>query len=343
MKRESRLNLLKMLPGLVVSAFFLWWTFVRKDKAGHRGFDPDAFHGLTFAHPVWILGVVLFGIAGYSLRCYRSYRMLHSVRAPFPAAARIFLTSLAANNILPFRVGDVMRIFTYASEVNATPSIVLSTVILEKLLEVFTLALLFVVTMHFGQSVSPHVQLLAEIGIAVSAIGLLGMIFGARTLEPFLRKLFSRTKNAKIAKIEHWLMLALDCIRQIGVAGSLMLVLYSFAAWACEGFMYVSAARLISLPTDWVGPWQAVAEANLSFLIPSSPGGIGPFELACKDALVRHGAPASEAALFGLLMHAWLFLSITSVGGILFFTHRAHQALHKPLIEEIETLPAELP
>lgn len=332
-----------MLPGLVVSAFFLWWTFVRRDAHGNRGFDPAAFRGITFPQPAWIAGVVLFGIAGYTLRCYRSYRMLHGVRASFPAAARIFLTSLAANNVLPFRVGDVMRIFTYASEVNATPSIVLSTVILEKLLEVFTLALLFVITMHVGKGVPPHVQLVAEIGIAVSAAGLLAMIFGARTLEPALRRLFSRTKNAKLAKVEHWLMLALDCIRQIGVAGSLMLVVYSFAAWACEGFMYVSAARLLSLPTDWVGPWQAVAEANLSFLIPSSPGGIGPFELACKDALVRHGASASAAALFGLMMHAWLFVSITAIGGIMFFTHRAHQAMHKPLIEEIETLPAELP
>lgn len=343
MKRESRLNILKMLPGLLVSAFFLWWTFLRRDARGARGFDPAAFHGLTFPQPWWIAGVVLLGLVGYTIRCYRWYRMLRSVNAKFSACARVLMTSLAANNILPFRVGDVMRIFTYASDLNATPSIVLSTVILEKLLDVFTLALLFVVTMHYGKGVSDHVRVGAEIGIAVSTAGLMVMVFGARTLEAPLRKLFAKTQNAKVAKIEHWLMLALDCIRQIGVAGSLMLVIYSLAAWICEGLMYVCAAKLVSLPTDWVGPWQAVAEANLSFLIPSSPGGIGPFELACKDALVRHGAPTSEAALFGLLMHAWLFIAITGVGGTLFFVHRARMAFHKPLLEEIETLPAELP
>jgi uncharacterized protein (TIRG00374 family) len=341
--REHRLSILKTLPGLLISCGFIWWTFIRKDAHGARGFDPAAFHGLRFEQPGWIAGVLLASVAGYGIRCYRSYRMLRSVNAKFSECARVFMTSLAANNILPLRVGDVMRIFTYSGDLNATPSIILSTVILEKLLDVFSLALMFVITIHFSKSVSGHVRLGAEIGVAVSTVGLLMLVFGARTLEGPVRKLFARTQNAKLAKVEHWLLLALDCIRQIGVAGTLMLVVYSFAAWICEGLLYVSAAHAINLQTDWVGPWQAVAEANLSFLIPSSPGGIGPFELACKDALMRHGAAAAEAGLFGLLIHAWLFVAITAVGGGMFLAHRAHRVLRKPLLEEIETLPVELP
>ncbi len=114
-------------------------------------------------------------------------------------------------------------------------------------------------------------------------------------------------------------------------------------AWAFEGLIYVSAARLIALKTDMVGPWQAVSQANLSFLIPSSPGGIGLFEAACQDALVRHGASSGVAGLFGLLIHAWLFVSITGVGGALFLAHRLRRGRRKPLGEELETLPAQLP
>lgn len=343
MTREHRISLLKMLPGLLISAFFLWWTFFRRDAHGARGFDPEAFHGLHFQEPVWIVGVLLASVTGYSIRCYRWWSMLRSVRSKFSDCARVLMTSLAANNILPLRVGDVMRVFTYADDLNATPSIILSTVILEKLLDVFSLALLFVVTMHFGAGVAPRVKFGAELGVAISTVGLSVLVFGARTLEGPVRKFFSKTKNARVAKLEHWLLLALECIREIGVFGTLMLVVYSLAAWTCEGLLYLSAARLIGLPGDWVGPWQAVAEANLSFLIPSSPGGIGPFELACKDALIRHGVPAASGALFGLLMHAWLFVGITGVGGGMFLLHRAHRALRKPLLEEIDTLPAELP
>ncbi len=341
--RASRLSLLKTLPGLLISAAFIWWTYIHKGANGKRGFDAAVFHDLHLVGPVWILGVVGFGVAGYGLRCCRAWAMLRSVKAKFSVCARVFMTSLAANNILPLRIGDVMRIFSYAADMNATPSMVLSTVILEKLLDVFSLGALFVVTMHFGRGVSPHLRSLAEIGMLCSTVGLLIMVFGARTLEPALRKAFAGTRNEKVKKIEHWVMLALDCVRQIGVTGTLLLVLMSFGAWFFEGLMYVSLARAFGFVSDPVGPWQGVAEANLSFLIPSSPGGIGPFELACKDALTRHGMEPASAAIYGLLVHLWLLLSITAVGGTMFLVHRVHLARRKPLLEEIDTLPAELP
>ncbi len=335
MTKEHRIGLLKTLPGLLISAFFLWLTF--------RGFRPADFKSVHLEAPVWIAGVLLFSTAGYTVRCYRSWRMLRSVNAKFSECSRVLMTSLAANNILPLRIGDVMRIFTYAGDLNATPSIILSTVILEKLLDVFTLAVLFSVTMHFGAVVSPHLKLATEIGIAVSSIGLLVLVFGARTLEPVIKKLFAKTKNEKLAKVEHWILLAMDCVRQNGVAGTLGLVFYSFVAWGFEGLLYISAAKLVGLQTDGIGPWQAVAQANLSFLIPSSPGGIGPFEAACKDALVRHGATEAAGGIFGLLIHAYLLVAITAVGGAMFLAHRLKRKEREPLLEEIDELPLELP
>ena len=343
MTRASRLSLLKTLPGLLISAFFIWWTYVRVGTSGKRGFDAAVFRDLHVVGPVWILGVVGFGVAGYGLRCCRAWAMLRSVKAKFSVCARVFMTSLAANNILPLRIGDVMRIFSYAADMNATPSMVLSTVILEKLLDVFSLGALFVITMRFGGGVSPHLRTLAEVGLACSTAGLMIMVFGARTLEPVLSQAFAKTENATIKKVEHWVMLALDCVRQIGAMGTLLLVLMSFGAWFFEGLMYVSLAKAVGLASAPVGPWQAVAEANLSFLIPSSPGGIGPFELACKDALTRHGMEPASAAIYGLLVHLWLLLSITAVGGAMFLVHRVHLARRKPLLQEIETLPVELP
>ncbi len=332
---ESRLKLLKTIPGFAISAFFLWWTF--------RGFHLSEFRNVHLVAPVWILGVILCSVFGYTTRCYRWWLMLRSVGSSFSACARIFLTSLAANNILPFRIGDVMRIFTYSEDLNATPSVILSTVLLEKFLDVFCLAVLFVITMHTGKAVSPHLRVAAEIGVGVSTAGLLVMVFGARTLEPVIKRAFAKTKNAKLAKVEHWIVLAIDCIRQIGIVGTLLLILVSFVAWAFEGVLYLSAMRALGIITDWGGPWQAVSQANLSFLIPSSPGGIGPFEWACTDALTRHGASHATSAIFGLLIHAWLLVAITAVGGGWFLAHRLHRSRRKPLVEELETLPAQLP
>jgi uncharacterized protein (TIRG00374 family) len=340
MTRDHVKSVLKTVPGFAISAFFIWWTYIRKHPDGKRGFDPQAFHALHLSSPWWIVAVLVFSVAGYTMRCVRWWWMLRHVNAKFSACARVFMTSLAANNVLPLRIGDIMRVFTYAGDLNTTPSTVLSTVILEKLLDVFTLALLLVFTMHFGPSVPPHVRQVAELCAGISTAGLLVLVFGARKLHAPIEKLAAGSTNAIVGKIEHWLSLAIECIEHIGVGGTLMLILYSFIAWGFECLLYTSMAHLIGLLTDWVGPWQAVAEANLSFLIPSSPGGIGPFELACQDALVRHGASVASGGLFGLIIHIWLLIAITGVGGAMFLVHRAHEAIRKPLIDEVEALPS---
>jgi hypothetical protein len=43
------------------------------------------------------------------------------------------------------------------------------------------------------------------------------------------------------------------------------------------------------------------------------------------------------------MIHLWLLFSLTATGGAMFFAHRLHRARRKPLVEELEMLPAELP
>jgi uncharacterized membrane protein YbhN (UPF0104 family) len=327
-------QLLKTLPGVIISVFFLWYTF--------KGISFEQIRAVRMAHPGWIAGVIGFTVGSYTLRCVRWTRMMQSTGAKFSVCARVLMTSLAANNILPLRIGDITRVFTYASDLGASPSVILSTVILEKLLDIFVLVLLFVCFM--GPSVTPHSRQVAEGLLAVSTVGLVVLLVGARTLEAAFRKMFARLpQSPKLAKIENWLLLALGCIREIGVAGSLLLLVQSATIWACEGMIFVSAARLIGLVTDRIGPWQAVSVANLSYLIPSSPGAIGTFEWAVMTSLTSHGAAKAAAALYGLALHAWLLISVTGAGGIMFLIHRARIHNHTPLLLEIETLPAELP
>ena len=54
---------------------------------------------------------------------------------------------------------------------------------------------------------------------------------------------------------------------------------------------------------------------------------------------MTHGASEARAALYALALHAWLLVSVTGAGGLIFLIHRAKRPEHKPLIEEIETLP----
>ena len=334
MTQPSSRNLFKTIPGLLVSAFFLWYTF--------RGIHPSEFRSLRLEHPAWIAGILSFTLLGYTLRCVRWTRMMRPSGSGFAVCARVLMTSLAANNILPFRIGDIMRVFTYAGDLGASPSAILSTVILEKFLDVFVVGLIFISTM--GRDLPDKIRHAADAAVAISVVGLLVLMFGAAHLEPFLRRLFAALPAGKfVGKLEHWSLLAIDTLRQLGIGGSLALLLQSFLIWFCEGMIFVSAIHLVGLATDALGPWEAVSFANLSYMLPSSPGAIGPFEWAVKTALVSHGAPHAASAVFGLAIHAWMLISITGAGGIVFLIHRIRIHNHKPLLEEIETLPGELP
>jgi hypothetical protein len=331
-KSAKGFDLLKTLPGALISLFFLWYTF--------KGISFDQMRSLHLAHPIWILGILAFTFASYTLRCVRWTSMMPG--AHFPVCARVLMTSLAANNILPLRIGDIMRVFTYAGDLGTSPSVILSTVILEKLLDIFILVLLFVTTMS---SIATHrLHVIAYVSLAISTVGLLVLLLGARALQPRVTLLIKRFgQNPRLEKMEHWILLALDAVARIGIVGSLLLLLQSAVIWFCEGMIYLASINLFNIHADRVSPWLAVSFANLSYLIPSSPGAIGPFELAVKTSLVSHGAAKSQAAVFGLALHAWLLISVTGAGGILFLLHRFKTRNHKPLLEEIETLPTELP
>jgi hypothetical protein len=331
-------NLLKTIPGLLISAFFLWYTF--------RGISFNQILSLRAVRPAWGFGVLGFTLASYTLRCVRWTQMMprrqRPIRDHFRVCARVLMTSLAANNILPLRIGDIMRVFTYADDLKTSPSIILSTVILEKLLDIFVLVLMFVTTV--GRVATPHLRLIADISLAISAIGLLILLVAARSLQAPIQRLFLRLpKNPKLLKLEHWITLALDATGRLGVVGSLLLLLQTVVIWTCEGMIFASAIFLLGIQVDRITPWLAVSFANLSYLIPSSPGAIGPFELAVKTSLVAHGASMPQAAIFGLAIHAWMLVSVTGAGGIIFLTHRIRIHNHKPLYVEIEQLPTELP
>ncbi len=121
--------------------------------------------------------------------------MMRSTGAGFGVCARVLMTSLAANNILPFRIGDIMRVFTYASDLGAAPSAILSTVILEKLLDIFVVGLIFVRTM--GSELPVKIRHGADAALIVSTIGLLILMFGQGQLEAPVRRFFAALRRQR--------------------------------------------------------------------------------------------------------------------------------------------------
>ncbi len=337
----------KVLPGIAVSAFFLWRTL--------RSIHYSDLRALHFAHLQWVAVLVTFLIAGYWLRVYRWWFMLRRSGAPsMGVCGRVLMTSYAANNVLPFRIGDFLRIFSYAPDLGASSSTILSTVILERLLDIFSL-LTFLVVLLIGaaRSLPPFVfkghslNLLhvAEPVLALCALGLALLLFGAGLLQRAVQGIVNRFKaGPRTERVERWALLLFDAVLKLSFAGRILLLVSSAVIWLCEGMIFVSGARLLDIAVGHRGPWLALSLSNLSFLLPSSPGAIGTYEFAAQFSMVSQGAQPTIAALYGLMVHLVVFFSVTAVGGIAFLLHRLQRgSASKPLTEDLAELPAELP
>ncbi len=340
-------RLWKIIPGFLISGFFLWRTLSKISYADLRS--------LHFAHREWLLVLGAALVAGYSTRVYRWWFMLRRSGAPsFAVCARVLLTSFAANNVLPFRIGDFLRVFSYADDLHASSSTILSTVILERLLDIFMLLAFLVLALLGASAAMPPMVIrghaVSMLGFAVPvlvlcAAGLVLLLFGAGLLQRAVQMLIGRFKaGPRTEKLERWAILLFDAVLKMSLFGRLLLLLSSVAVWLMEGTIFVAAAKMLGVESGPRGPWLALSLSNLSYLLPSSPGAIGTFEYFSKLGMVSQGAQQGIAGLYGLFVHVVVLFTVTGAGGVAFLLHRAERgAASKPLTEDLASLPAELP
>ncbi len=341
-RQSGALRALKLLPGFALSAYFLWRVL--------RGLRLDHLRTMRLAAPGWIAVLLLFLVADYLLRGYRWWTMLRVFQARYTACVRVLLTSLAANNILPFRVGDFMRIFAYAPDVNAPSSSVLSTVILERLLDIFTLFGFLVLGLSGTAIQLPPLSLhghvvgilpLAKVIFMLAAAGLGLLLFGTGLLHRLVHAVVQRFgTHPRTQKLGEWASLLFEAVLHLSMAQRLWLLAISGGVWFCESVVFLSAARMIGLVTGQRAPFLAASLANLSFLLPSAPGGIGPFDASASLAMRTAGVGDTDAGVYALFIHVILLFTITGVGGIWFLVHRAQRRPPiKPLGEDLAELP----
>lgn len=336
----------KFIPGFAVSAFFLWRTL--------RSIPFATLQATRIVLPAWLLVVVAGLLVGYSLRVVRWWLMMRQSGAPsLMVCGRVLLTSYAANNILPFRIGDFLRVFAYAGDLGASSSTILSTVVLERLLDAFMLVLFLVIALAGKGHVLPLVwhgnrvdmMTFAESILAACFIGLMLLLFGAGMLRRVLMALLDKLPlGSKGAKLKHWVELLFEAVLKLDVTMRLMLLLTTVTVWACEGMIFVAIAKAIGVASGARGPWLALSLSNLSYLIPSSPGAIGTFEYFARLGMTSQGAATGPAGIYALLVHVVVLFTITAAGGVAFLVHRSHRV--PPIAglgDELAALPTELP
>ncbi|MFZ2587242.1 MAG: lysylphosphatidylglycerol synthase transmembrane domain-containing protein [Alphaproteobacteria bacterium] len=278
---------------------------------------------LPHLQPLWLALAVGVFVADYALRITRWHLMLKPLNPTLGWArcATPFMVSIAANNVLPFRAGDVLRATAFSSWLNVPTTPLVGTLVVERLMDLLALftalglALAFLSIPTTSTLIGSSGPLLILLAMAILAV----LVFPALLHRPITMALsilhHISPSLARKAKPEATRLTALlTTLSQ----GRLLVPLLATSAvlWMLEATTFYAVARSLPPLTNPMAAWLAMPVGTLSTLLPSSPGYVGTFHYFVIQALQTMGNPPAAAALFAILVHLVLWLCTTVTGGI---------------------------
>ena len=310
--------------GLLISAVALALVFRTVDVA-------TAWQTLKTAQWQWIVVLIGLVIADVLLRAVR-WRILLTPLAP--VSTRTTLASLnvgyLANNVLPARLGEVVRAHDLGGRTTLSRPAILGTIVIERVVDTFVVVAIASIAI-LVLSVRGIVASAVLVGLALTALLVVIVaagiaahrLPGAARVAAFLDR-WPRVR-ASLTRLREGLAVASDA-RTVGLAVAL-----SVASWSCTVLAFAAAAQAVGVQPTIGQAALLAAGTNLATAIPAGPGYVGTFELAVITIAGSVGIDQEAALAFGLLVHLATLL-VTSVGGaiVLIFGHRRPETDEAP-------------
>ena len=312
------------------------------------------------------------GIVGYFLslviRTYRWKLLLAptkivSSRKLFP----VVIVGYMANNLLPFRIGELIRSFFLYRRERINTATGLTTILVERLMDAISLLLLIGLSTIFIP-ISDTVNALAEIMkinehllisvfvlpfVAIFALVIAASIFRKRTesLAGFVISRLPSRFEGSLTRLTARLMDGLEALREKKILfGTLLL---SIPIWLCEAILFYFVIIGLGIDTHVDSTVSLVAGSilitgitNIGSSIPAAPGGIGLFEVIARESLVlipKFAIPRSEAAAFAAVTHLCLLIPVTLLGQVfLWFSGASILSVSKDINDSDEPTSTEV-
>lgn len=220
---------------------------------------------------------------------------------------RLYLAHLFANNLLPARAGEALRVVVPSRTAGYAVSDLVAVLLLEKVIEAGSMGLLAALLLGVF---SPPASLSGTLRLTVilSLLGLALLWLAVRKIGP------GHALSGRVQTFIRHLASALRLLHTPRLwALALLLSLLSIAADAGMIGLCLSAVGTSLSPLHWLLVFFAI---NLAIALPVTPGQVGVLETGAVVALSLLGVGANEALAFALLYHACHVLPTTLLGGL---------------------------
>lgn len=302
-------NVLKLAAGIGITCVFL---FLAYRNLGQLHFARLIHYPVHYFYV--LLAVFAFGVSQWfrALSWSRGMATAIPLRHMFASVCM----GTGANMLLPFRIGEIVRVVTTGRAVKQY-GIISVNLVLERLLDVCILVLLAVSAAFF----IPFEAEVQEKLRLIRNILLVGMIVGSIVLILAVRFRQVWTTSMRLPGVLRSLVLILEQVKllQSPLAG-IRTLFYLGCSWGCVYLSAVAGVMAVGVQghTAWTASLVVIVMTNLIMLIPSAPGGIGVFQYACVYSLSLFAIPAFKVAILAVLLHLVQYVAIVPLSGYYF-------------------------
>jgi hypothetical protein len=308
MKYSKILASPKSIIGLTISIAAIYWAF--------RDFEFDEFtESLSHVQPIYLLAATVMLWISVWFRGIRWKWLFKEENSPTTSSLyKAELIGYFGNNVLPLRLGELLRSYLVGKEWNLSKGFVVGTVVLERLLDTLSLAVLSLLLLFVFPLEEP-VKTYVITGGFLSIIG----VFTALLFIGKIRNLSSQHRLVTIIKN------IFDGLLSIRKEVVLHVMLSSLIIWLIYWLDVYLIQLAFQLQLSWSQSLFILVISSLALSIPSAPGMIGTFHAAVKYAIVDVFAYSPAVGnSFAILMHAYGYILLTGLGAYYFMKSQFH-------------------
>lgn len=307
----------KALFGITVTVVLLWWAL--KDVS-----VAEVWTHIREGSLLLLLASTAVGTSGYVIRAMRWKVLLAPVRPDTSLRSRFAGLSMGfmANNVLPARVGEVVRAYALSRLEPVTASAAFGSLVVERLLDGVVLLLYLVLAIASpgfpgGEALSGGWVVRGAILLVAGIVGVVIMMAAwprqlLRLIEWGGARLPERVAGPVVRGAETFL-------EAIGIMRDPKLLLLAFSwtlgFWAFHATSFWLGMMAFDIHTGYVSALFVSSVVAFGVAVPAAPGFIGTFHASAKFALsdvFGVAEPSSLAFAFGYWFAGWL--PITLIG-----------------------------
>ena len=285
----------------------------------------EFFSVLKRTHYQYLIPASILTIIGHYIRAHRwKYLLLPVKRISTWSSFSSTMIGMMANNILPVRIGELLRVYAIGRSESISVSASFATIVYERILDVCGLLVLLWLMLLRSEG-PPWLQKTGFVILALNAVLFVFLVLIQR-YQGIINKIWDRIARPlpektreKIGGIIESFSSGLGTIRDKKVI--LPVIVTSILIWLAPILRAYICFVALDLELTLFAAISILVLTTIGSMIPSAPGYIGTTQYACVISLGLYGIGRGEALAYSVLLHITQILPNVIVG--LYFMWRA--------------------